>query len=274
MLARRHLLSCWALPIAAACVLGSSQANAQDVAIVSSHNLTTALRSLSGCPRKCVITSAAGWGLVTAGLEQAPPMPNFDRYECVLVIADASHEATSRVDGIRRRGEDLEVTLTRHEPDRPERTDPSLECFFLIVEPFSGGVHVRHRTELEDDMGFIEFEARPAQAQDRLQAALPRLGPDLRLLCEMADGSPLPPDLELGIESTFERDIRPPVRTRQPFVPSLRFLRMRDGVQHRLVVFNADVVSRNDLILRELPPPGPDGAPDPIEHRFVLEPLR
>jgi len=269
--------------LAALLALGAGPGAAQDgaaVAPVASYLVTTDQRTLRGCPTKHVIVDRAGWRRVTAGLEGAPPAPDFSERAVVLVVADASGGATSRVTELARRDDgSLRVRLDREEPpDGPAAgADLVLECFFLVVPTFPGGLYLEHRTSLGEGLGYVQRPIPPSEA-DRLPAALPQLGPDVRLSYGMLDGSAPPAEgVVLRLETTFPDRPDIPARTRSGGLPGdglgMRFPRIRDGARHLLAAHTDGLRSANALVLRGLPAPDGSGSPAPVVHRFLLEPV-
>src|SRR5690606_23495951 len=100
----------------------------------------------------------------------------------------------------------LHVVLEREEPARIEANPATtLKCFFVVVPPFEGGVHLDHRTLLGiEGSGFVQRPS-PADPVDRDPARLPTLGPDLRLTYVMEDGSTPPEAAQLRVETRYER---------------------------------------------------------------------
>lgn len=249
-----------------------------EVAPVATHVVTTTTRTLRTVPLKRVITSPEGWARVTAGLEGAPPAPDFSRHVALLVVADVTGGATSRLGPLRLREDGvLHVVLEREEPARiapsPQTT---LRCFFVVLPPFEGGVHLDHRTLLGiEGSGFVQRPAPPDPA-DRDPARLPSLGPDLTLTCVMADGSTPPEHVQLRMETRFDRQgMTGRIDTLDLPRAGVRaaFPRFRDGVRYVLAAHAPGLRSVEPLVLRELPPDGPDGNPAPLTHEFVLEPV-
>ncbi|MCW8137741.1 MAG: hypothetical protein KIT58_02440 [Planctomycetota bacterium] len=251
---------------------------AGEVAPVATHVVTTGARTLRRCPLKRVITSPEGWARVTDGLDGAPPAPDFDAHVAVLVVADDTGGASSRLGGVRLRDDGaLEVELLREEPGRlTPGAEPLLRCFFLVVPPFPGGVHLAHRTLIAvDGSGSITL-ASPASPDDRDLAKLPALGPDLRLTYAMADGSPAPAGVQLRVETRFSRDDLTGRSVDTPFPPegvTDVLPRFRDGVRYTFWAHAPGLRSRRSLVLDRPPPDGPDGNPRPVTYRFLLEPV-
>lgn len=256
------------------------QAHAQgDITPVASHTVTTQTRTLRDCPLKRVITTREGWDHVTAGLEGAPPAPDFDKHVAVLVVADVTGGARSELTKVRKRPDGaLHVVLERDEPLRIDTVPtPTLKCFFLVVPPFDGGVHLDHRTRLEGEGSGHVVLASPPAPKDRDPKLLPTLGPDLRMTYVMKDGSPPPRDgILLRQESVFPRqDLTGRVQT-GPFPPEgvvAAYPRFRDGVKFVLAAHGPNHRSVKPLELSALPPDGPDGNPRPMTYQFVLEPI-
>ncbi|MCO5168395.1 MAG: hypothetical protein M9894_18810 [Planctomycetes bacterium] len=250
---------------------------AGEVAPVATHVVTTSTRTLRSCPLKRVITTTDGWARVTDGLAGAPPAPDFDAHVAVLVVADDTGGAMSRLGAVRLRDDGaLLVELEREEPGRlAPGAEPLLRCFFVVVPPFPGGVHLDHKTLIAaEGSGFIKRPS-PPSPDDRDPAKLPSLGPDLRLTYAMADGSPPPAGVQLRVETRFSRQDLTGRTVDQPFPPdglSDGFPRIRDGVRHTLWAHAPGLRSRRSLVLDRLPPDGPDGNPRPLTYRFVLEP--
>lgn len=255
-------------------------ASAQDVTPVASYTVSTETRTLRGCPLKRVITSRAGWDRVTKGLEGAPPAPDFAKHVAVLIVADVTGGAKAEVRALKLREDGaLHVVLERDEPRRMDTLPlPSLRCFFVVLSPFAGGIHLEPRTVLaEEGSGVIALAPIPPDAADRDPAKLPLLRPDMRLTYALADGSPPPTDgVLLRQESFFPRqDLIGRVQT-DPFPPegvNAAFPRFRDGVRFVLAAHGPNHRSVSVLELAKLPPDGADGSPAPLDHRFVLEPV-
>lgn len=275
---KRLALLCLAATLAAAPWPSRAAPPPGEVAAVATHVVTTTTRTLRTVPMKRVITSAEGWARVTDGLEGAPPAPDFGRHVVLLVVADVTGGATSRLGPMRLRGDgSLHVVLEREEPARIETNPvPTLLCFFVVLPPFEGGVHLEHRTLLGiEGSGYVQRPSPPDPA-DRDPERLPSLAPDLQLTYVMKDGSTPPERASLRIETRFERQGLtgrvttldfPRAGVRSPFP------RFRDGVRYVLAAHAPGLRSAAPLVLDGLPPDGPDGNPAPIEHRFVLEPV-
>lgn len=265
------------LPLLAAALLVLARPTpAQEVAPVATHVVVTALRTLRGCPLKRVITTPQAWAHVTDGLEGAPPAPDFASHVAVLVVADASGGASSRLGPLRlREGGALSLTLLRDEPAQVDtESGAALQCFFIIVPPFAGGLHLDHRLQLGEG-GFVQQPHPPSEA-DRDPQRLPTLGPDVRLTYAMADGSAAPDAVTLRTEVIYRRqDLRGRV-LEEPLPAAglaMAFPRFRDEVRYVLAAYDADrrLRSVRPLVLSALPREGPDGNPRPIAFRFELE---
>lgn len=269
------------LHLAAATVLVASPVVAAppgEVAAVATHVVTTTTRTLRTVPLKRVITSAEGWERVTRGLEGAPPAPDFTQHVALLVVADVTGGATSRLGALYLRDDgDLHVVLEREEPARIEANPlGTLKCFFVVMPPFAGGVHLDHRTLLGvEGSGFVQRPS-PPDAADRDPARLPTLGPDLRLTYVRKDGSPAPEGAQLRVETRFERQGMTGRIDTHDFPRAgvnAPFPRFRDGVRYVFAAHAPGLRSVQPLVLTALPPDGPDGNPAPLVHEFVLEPV-
>lgn len=253
-------------------------AAAADLAPVATHVVTTSTRTLRACPLKRVITSPAGWARVTDGLEGAPPMPDFERHVALLVVADVSGGATSRLGPLRLRPDGaLHVILEREEPARiAANPAPALRCFFVVLPAFDGGVHLDHRTLLGvEGSGYVQRPS-PPDAADRDPARLPSLGPDLRLSYAMADGSTPPAAAQLRVESRFERQGligRVETLTLPADGLSLGLPRFRDDVRYVFAAYAPGLRSVEPRVLDAPPPDGLDGNPTPLTYHFLLEPV-
>jgi hypothetical protein len=262
------------IPLAFLLLLPTLASAGEAVAPVASYTVETVRRTLRKLPLKRIITSERGWRRVTRGLSDPPPKPDFTQHECVLVVADARGGAKSWIERVERRENgELLVVLHRQETETSLDTLPRLKSFFLLFPAPVDGVRLEHRTLLEGIGGFIERSS-PAVAADRDPRQLPALGPDLRLSCVMADGSPPPEGLKLRWEAHFRRQDLPGKVKTIPFpTQGLPFPRIRDEVHHVYAAHAAGFRSRNPLVIRRLPPLGADGSPRPIVHVFRLEPV-
>lgn len=249
-----------------------------EIAAVATHVVTTTTRTLRTVPLKRVITTTEGWARVTEDLEGAPPAPDFQRHVALLVVADVTGGATSRLGPLKLRDDgSLHVVLEREEPARIEpNPQTTLKAFFVVLPPFEGGVHLDHRTLLGiEGSGFVQRPSPPDPA-DRDPARLPALGPDLRLSYAMQDGSAPPEQAQLRIETRFERQgMTGRIDTLDFPRGGIRaaFPRFRDGVRYVLAAHAPGLRTVRPLTLEQLPPDGPDGNPRPITHEFVLEPV-
>ncbi|RMG13702.1 MAG: hypothetical protein D6731_11700 [Planctomycetota bacterium] len=253
-------------------------AKAADVAVVSSHVVTSRRRSLSALPFKGIITSEGGWKRVTASLAGRPSRPDFEGGQaCLLVVADTAGDSDSRLASVEVRGDVVHAVLLRDEATR-RANDPSFKAFFVLLSgDCPGGVLLEHVTRLRDDGGHVR-QAFPPLPSDHEERSFPRLGPDLRLLVRTAEGSPLPADLRLRYESrhTLSPDGRPRLaRVDEVAFPheGLPFPVIRAGFVHVYAAFADGWRCRNPLVIRTLPRKDADGSPLPIKHRFVLEPI-
>lgn len=257
-------------------LLLAAPARAGDVAPIATHEVVTSLRTLRGLPLKRIITSRAGWDRLVDGLEQPPPAPDFEKTSALLVVADESGGAKSRLGGLTL-GDDgaLKVVLHREEPATPDvDAKPTIHAYILVLPPWPGGAHLDHRTSLPGGGGSISRPTPPAPA-DREPKQVPSLGPDLRLSWVMGDGRPLPAGAEVLLrrEARFKRaDLTARIHT-DPFPAPVGavFPRFRDDVSYIWAAHAAGLRSRNALLLKALPADGPDGHPRPIRHQFVLE---
>jgi hypothetical protein len=126
--------------------------------------------------------------------------------------------------------------------------------------------------ELLDGAGRVSRGFPPVDS-DAVVRQLPRLGPDLRLSVEMADGSALPKELKLRYEATYPNSAGRPGKVETIEFPhkGLPFPRIRDHVRHVYAAHAPGLRSRNPLVVTKLPRAGADGSPLPIRHCFVLE---
>jgi hypothetical protein len=266
--------------LAALCALLPAAAEAQDdgaVAVLASHTVVTRVRTLQVLPYKGLLQDKVAFRRVVKGLPEPPPAPDFAAGQsCLLVVADLSGGAKSWVDGLTRGKEGaVDVGLVRHEPPTPN-LEPHLKAMFFVLAERPSGVNLIHRTVLDEGGGSIQraFAPTPADLDPRL---VPRLGADLRLTFEMADGSMPPTGVMLRYEGIFPQkgDETIPARIQTAAFPAagLPFPRIRDGVRHVYAAYTeSGLRSRNPLVVTTLPRKGPDGSPLPIRHRFVLEP--
>jgi hypothetical protein len=269
-----------ALVTLAPLVAGAPAAAGQDEAVapLATYTVTTRSRTLRGCPLKRVITTPEGWAHVVDGLEGAPPAPDLARSVAVLIVTDDTGGATSALGACRLRADgSLDVVVERREPVRVDPAGaPTLTCFFLVVPPFPGGVRLEHRTLLEEQGSGTITRPIPADPTDRDPMRLPTLGPDLRLTYAMADGSPPPEKVLLREETRYERrDLLGRVDTVDFPAAGANgpFPRFRDGARYVLAAYAPGLRSVRALALDKLPPDGPDGNPQPIRFRFLLEPV-
>ncbi len=258
-------------------LLSPAATQAQEIAPLASHTVTTVRRTLRVLPFKGLITGEKGWRRVTKALVDAPPQPKFEQGQvCALVVADVSGGAQSWISKVSMAEAGiLEVTLTRVEALRPS-LNPSLKAFFLVVPATFQGVKLVHATRLLGGAGSIDREF-PALPSDAERQFLPRLGPDLRLSFEMADGSPPPAEVQLRYEAAYPRggeERRGKERAISFPSEGLPFPRIRDGARHTYAAFASGLRSRKPLVISRLPRHGRDGSPLPIKHVFVLEPVR
>lgn len=268
---------CLLLVAATLCATSPARATPPgEIAAVATHVVTTTTRTLRTVPLKRVITSADGWARVTDGLDGAPPAPDFERHVALLVVADVTGGATSRLGPIKLRDDgSLHVVLEREEPARIEPSpQTTLKAFFVVLPPFPGGVHLDHRTLLGiEGSGFVQRPSPPDPA-DRDPALLPSLGPDLSLSYVMQDGSAPPALAQLRIETRFARQgMTGRIDTLDFPAAGLEagFPRFRDGVRYVLAAHAQGLRTVEPLLLDQLPPDGPDGNPRPLQYRFTLE---
>lgn len=249
-----------------------------DFAVIASWTVTTELRTLRGCPLKRVITDQAGWDRVTAWLDGAPPAPDLAGRHVVLVVADVTGGAATRVGApLRRPDGSVVVRLDREDPPGASAVvGMTLQCAFFLVPAFPGGVALDVSTALPEGGGSIVRPVEPDPALERDPARLPQLGADLRLTIVTADGRPLPRPLFLRQEARWPRpDLKPQVTTIELGAPrvGLGFPRLRDGVRVLFAAHAEGLRSRSALLLERLPAPGPDGSPAVVHHRLTLEPV-
>jgi hypothetical protein len=253
-------------------------ARADGVAAVATYGVSTGRRTLKGLPIKRVITDKAAWDRAMERFDEAPPTPDFAKQVALLVVADSTGGTKTWLDGLELQGDLLRCVLHREEPLRLEPSaQPTITAHIAVLAPFAGGVHLDHRTHLPGGGGSISRPAEPAP-EDRDQALVPQLGPDLRLSFARADGQPLPAGLAvlLRTEATFpsRKDLPSRVAT-DPFPHlGLGFPRVRDDVRYLLAAHAPGWRSSNALVITRLPKDGPDGSPPPIVHRFLLEPVQ
>jgi hypothetical protein len=238
------------------------------------YAVTTQRRSLTKLPVKALITDDAGWKHVTTALEGAPPKPNFAEGQvCAIVVANVAGGADAELN-VARAGEtegELWVAVTRKEETRKGQL-PGLKAIFLVVAASFTKIHLDFTTELLGGAGRVTRGFPPVES-DAVVRQLPRLGPDLRLSVEMADGSAVPDGLKLRYEASYPKSDNRPGKIETIEFPhkGLPFPRIRDDVRHVYAAHGAGLRSKNPLVVRKLPRAGADGSPLPIRHRFVLE---
>lgn len=254
-------------------------AYADGVAPVATYGVSTGRRTLRGLPIKRVITDKAAWDLAMAELDGAPPAPDFGQHVALLVVADSTGGTKTWLDGLALPGDGtLRCVLHREEPLRVETgAQPTITAHVVVLAPFPGGVHLDHRTHLPGGGGSISRPAEPAP-EDRDQALVPLLGPDLRLSFARADGQPMPTGLEVRLrtEATFPSRKELPSRVADDPFPTLGlgFPRVRDDVRYLFAAYAPGWRSRNAFVMTRVPKDGKDGSPTPIVHRFLLEPVQ
>lgn len=254
-------------------------AHAEGVAAVATYGVSTGRRTLRGLPIKRVVTDKAAWDRAMEQLDGAPPAPDFGQHVALLVVADSTGGTKTWLDGLALPGDGtLRCVLHREEPNRIDTTaQPTITAHVVILAPFPGGVHLDHRTHLAGGGGSISRPSEPAP-EDRDQALVPLLGPDLRFSFAAAEGHTLPPGLEvlLRTEATFPSRKELPARAADDPFPTLGlgFPRVRDDVRYLFAAYAPGWRSSNALVMTRIPKDGKDGSPAPIVHRFVLEPVQ